>query len=280
MSVLMRQHFIMINGLRLHYIDWPREGAQTMLLVHGFAGHALSWDVFGEAMSRHFNVIALDQRGHGDSEWAGEYSTEHSIADLREFIAALELDRIVLVGHSMGARNSIAYLSRHPERVEKFVIVDMGPELNPAGGRRIRDGWRNSQDVFDSREQAFGQLRAVNQRPPLEHHRSRVYHGLKQTPEGKWTWKYDKKLRTGEGLRPAGPSPSAEEYWSMWAGIPCPSLLVRGGVSDLLAPETAAKMAAVNSRCTLVEIPGAGHSVPMDKPVDFEQAVAAWLGVA
>src|SRR6202165_486949 len=119
MTTLMRHHFTMINGLRLHYLDWPREGAPTMLLVHGFAGHALSWDVFGAAMSRHFNVIALDQRGHGDSEWADEYTTEHSVSDLAEFITALELERVVLVGHSMGARNSIVYLSRHLQRVEK-----------------------------------------------------------------------------------------------------------------------------------------------------------------
>jgi esterase len=279
MTTLMRHHFIMINGLRLHYIDWPREGAQTMLLVHGFAGHALSWDVFGAAMSRHYNVIALDQRGHGDSEWADEYTTEHSVGDLAEFIAALELDRIVLIGHSMGARNSIVYLSRHPEHVEKFVIVDMGPELNPAGGRRIRDGWQNSQDVFDSREQAFGQLRAVNPRPPLEHHRSRIYHGLKQMPDGKWTWKYDKKLRSGAGGRPSGPMYSVDDYWRMWSAITCPILLVRGEVSDLLAPESAAKMVAVNALCSLVEIPGAGHSVPMDRPVEFEQAVREWLNV-
>src|SRR5438105_3523591 len=237
MTVPMRHHFTMINGLRLHYLDWPRADAPTMLLVHGFAGHALSWDVFGEAMARHFNVIALDQRGHGDSEWADDYTTEHSIADLHEFIKTLELDQIVLVGHSMGARNSIAYLSRQPERIAKFVIVDMGPELNPAGGRRIRDGWRNSQDVFDSREQAFGQLRAVNQRPPLEHHRSRVYHGLKQMPDGRWTWKYDKKLRSAEGWRAPGPVLTVDDYWRMWQDIHCSTLLVRGGESDLLTRE-------------------------------------------
>jgi pimeloyl-ACP methyl ester carboxylesterase len=273
----MRHHFIMINGLRLHYVDWPREGAQTMLLVHGFAGHALSWDVFGQALSKQYNVVALDQRGHGESEWADEYSTEHSVSDLMAFIAALALERIVLVGHSMGARNSIVYLSRHPEQVEKFVIVDVGPELSPVGGRRIRDGWQNSQDVFDSPEQAFRQLRAVNQRPPLEHHRTRVYHGLKQMPDGRWTWKYDKKLRTGAGGKPSGPLLTVDDYWRMWSAITCPMLLVRGEVSDLLAAESAAKMVMANPRCSLVEIPGAGHSVPMDRPVEFEQAVRQWL---
>ncbi len=277
----MQDHYIKINGLRFHYLEWPKEGAQTMLLVHGFAGHALSWDVFAEAMARHFRVIAIDQRGHGDSDWAEEYGPEHMISDLKEFVDALDLQRFVLVGHSMGGRNSIAYLSRFPEKADKFIIVDMGPELNPAGGRRIRDGWQNSQDVFESREQAFEQLRAVNPRPPLEHHRTRVYHGLKQLADGTWTWKYDKKLRSG-GTRPSPQPPSVgvNEYWGMWTAIPCPILLVRGEVSDLLTREAAEKMVAANPHCTLVEIPGAGHSVPMDRPVEFEQAVRQWLRLA
>ncbi len=276
----MIDHYIHINDLRFHYLEWARDGAPTMLLVHGFGGHALSWDVFAEAMAHQYRVVALDQRGHGDSDWADEYGIEHSVSDLRQFVEALDLHRFALVGHSMGARTSIVYLSRHPERVEKFVIVDMGPELNPAGGTRIRDGWQKSQDVFDSPEEAFAQLRAVNQRPPLEHHRTRVFHSLKQLPDGKWTWKYDKKLRTPGGSRPQHPLVSVEENWRIWQAIHCPTLLVRGGVSDLLSEETARKMVATNPHCALAEIPGAGHSVPMDRPVEFEAAVSQWLGVA
>src|SRR5262249_23690969 len=151
--------------------------------------------------------------------------------------------------------------------IDRFILVDVGPELNPAGGRRIREGWQNSQDIFELREQAFEQLRAVNQRPPLDHHRTRVFHGLKQLPDGTWTWKYDKRLRSGGLPPPQGQTPASSEadYWRMWESIPCPILLVRGGVSDLLARESAEKMARVNPHCTLVEIAGAGHSVPMDR---------------
>ncbi|MBI5879247.1 MAG: alpha/beta hydrolase [Chloroflexi bacterium] len=273
----MIDHFIRINNLRFHYLEWPRDGAPVMLLVHGFSGHALTWDVFAESMARRFRVIALDQRGHGDSDWADEYGTEHSVSDLREFIAALDLHQITLVAHSMGARNSMVYLNREPARVAKFVIVDIGPELSTAGGTRIRDGWQNSQDVFDSPEEAFAQLRAVNQRPPLEHHRTRVYHSLKQLPDGQWTWKYDKKLRTPGGQHAPHALITTADWWRMWQNIACPTLLVRGGLSDLLSPETAQKMTETNRHCTLVEIPGAGHSVPMDRPAEFEAAVREWL---
>jgi len=272
-------HFIRINNLRLHYLEWMHDGAPTMLLLHGFSGHALTWDVFAASMARHYRVIALDQRGHGDSDWADEYGTEHAVSDLREFIAALDLRHVTLVAHSMGAHAGMAYLNREPERIDKFVIVDIGPELSAAGGARIRDGWQKSQDVFASPEEAFAQLRAVNQRPPLEHHRTRVYHSLKQLPDGRWTWKYDKKLRTPGAPRAPQPLISAEEWWRMWQAITCPILLVRGGVSDLLSRETAEKMAATNPHCALVEIPGAGHSVPMDRPEEFETTVRGWLSL-
>src|SRR5437868_6315120 len=154
----MLDQFITLNGLRFHYLEWPHAGAQTMLLVHGFAGHALSWDVFAEAMAAHYRVLAIDQRGHGETEWADEYGSEQSVADLSAFIDALDLQHIILVGHSMGGRNAILYLSRRPDKVDKFILIDMGPELNPAGGKRIRDGWQKSQDVFASREEAFEQL--------------------------------------------------------------------------------------------------------------------------
>src|SRR5262245_51247828 len=195
-----------------------------MLLVHGFAGHALSWDVFAGAMAKHFRVLAIDQRGHGESEWAEEYGTEQSVSDLGRFIEALDVHRIVLVGHSMGGRNSIVYLSRQPEKIDKFILVDIGPEMNPACGRRMRAGGQTSQDVFESREQAFEQLRTVTQRPPLEQHRTRVFHGLKQLPDGTWTWKYDKRLRSGGLPPPQGQTPAlnVDDYWRMWESIPCP----------------------------------------------------------
>jgi pimeloyl-ACP methyl ester carboxylesterase len=282
----MIDHFITLHGLKFHYVEWPHTGnpstssGQSMLLVHGFAGHALTWDVFAAAMSPHFRVIALDQRGHGDTDWASDYSTESYVRDLTAFIHALDLQDCVLVAHSMGGRNSMVYLNRERERVSKFVIVDTGPEMDPGGGRRIMGGWQNNQDVFDTREEAFRQLRAVNPRPPLEHHRSRIYHSLKQLPDGKWTWKYDAKLRRG-GPRPSGSQQqwALDDWWQLWRNIQIPTLLVRGEVSDLLTRELAERMGAANPHCAWVDIAGAGHSVPMDRPVEFEEAVAQWLGL-
>ena len=103
---------IMLNGLRFHYRDWPRQErpstrakTQDLVLLHGFTGHARSWDSFAQAMSRDFRVLALDQRGHGESAWASpdQYGVDYMVHDLEAFVAALGLDRFILLGLSMGA---------------------------------------------------------------------------------------------------------------------------------------------------------------------------------
>src|SRR5579871_1956499 len=82
-----------MRGLRFHYRDWPaqRAGAADLVLLHGFSGHARSWDAFAEAMTDRYRVLALDQRGHGESAWASPdaYGVEEMVEDLEGFVRAL-----------------------------------------------------------------------------------------------------------------------------------------------------------------------------------------------
>ena len=113
-----------INGLKLHYLDWGREGLPPMVLLHGFSAHAHYWDGFAAKMRDNFHVYALDQRGHGDSEWATDYGPETMPADFASFVDQLGLDRFVLLGHSMGGGVAFRYAASHPERIENLIIVD------------------------------------------------------------------------------------------------------------------------------------------------------------
>src|SRR2546423_813595 len=96
---------IALNGLRFHYRDWGNEGAQPLVLLHGLSSHARSWDRFATAMQSDFRVLALDQRGHGETEWADDYYADRMVEDVDAFITALGLERIALLGLSMGGRN-------------------------------------------------------------------------------------------------------------------------------------------------------------------------------
>ncbi len=265
-----------INGIRLHYLDWGNEGAQTLLLLHGFTGHARSWDAFSRAAAPDFHVLALDQRGHGDSAWTDDYGTAAMVADVDAFQRQLGLKRFVLLGLSMGGRNAFNYAAMHPDEVERLVIVDIGPVTEASGGARIQAGVR-ANDVFDSKEEAFEQARRGNERPPLEHHRYRIYHNLMETPEGKWTWKYDKVLRSGDPAQARRSAIEPDQQWANWRTIRCPILLLRGEVSDVLSPEVAGRMVRENPNTKLVTIPDSGHSIPLDRPAKFEAAVRPWL---
>jgi len=128
-EVLPQSKTALANGVRLHYLEWGTPDKPWMLLLHGLRGHARSWDDFSGPMASHYRVIALDQRGRGDSDWAkdGDYTTEAYAEDLASFCESLGMSSISLVGHSMGARNAMAYTARSPDMVAKLVIVDAPP---------------------------------------------------------------------------------------------------------------------------------------------------------
>ena len=131
---------VTLNGLRFHYLDWGNPQAPPLVCLHGFTSHAHSWDTFAEAMRERYHVLALDQRGHGLTEWATDYHALRRVEDLEAFRAALHLDQFALVGLSMGGRVAFQYTARHPARVERLVIVDIAPDATATGTQRIASG--------------------------------------------------------------------------------------------------------------------------------------------
>lgn len=272
-DIQVQDRLIMLNGLRFHFRDWGSESAPPLVLLHGFTGHARSWDTFARAMCDRFRVLALDQRGHGETEWADDYAPERMVEDIEAFVRALKLQRFALLGLSMGGRNAYAYAARHPETLDRLVIVDIGPEIMTAGRDRIQTNVQAS-DVFDDPEEAVRAARALNPRPPEAELRHRLLNNLRQLEDGRWTWRYDRSLRSPD--RPL-PRPDADSAWAMLPKITCPTLLVRGAESDILSRETADRMVRTIPNCRLVEVPDAGHSVPLDNPSGFIAAVRPFL---
>lgn len=270
-----RERQIRLGGLRFYYLEWGDSGAPTVVLLHGFAGHARSWDHVSAALADRFRVLALDQRGHGDSDRAphGDYTVRTMAGDLRQFSDALCPGSFSLVGLSMGGRISIAYAAAHPGRVERLVLVDIGPEIAPAGLARIRTTVSNVPEEIESEEHAYQLLRAAAPRysEPLLRHRLR--HSFNRLPDGRLTWKYDKVLRdqTRQGTR------DIPNLWPDLARVTCPTLIVRGVESDVLTPETAKRMLETLKDGRLAEIPDAGHTVPGDHPEAFIKAIRAFL---
>ena len=266
-------------GIRLHYLDWESEDKPWLLCVHGAAQNAHMWDFTALALCTRYHVIAVDQRGHGDSEWApnGEYDRASYVGDLGNLIDHLGIESLVLVGLSMGGSNSVAYAASHPDRVKALVVVDVGPE--PArGGERAANSFVTQKDVLDTYEEFVQRVIEYSPFRPEWQIRSSLRHSLMQRPDGKWTWKYDPVLRdpARRAQRQSTPEDPASR-WALWQRIACPTLIIRGQQSDVLSREVAERMVERNSNSRLVEVPDAGHRVPGDNPVAFEKAVRAFL---
>ena len=266
------------NGLRFHYLEWGEPGNPPMLLLHGFAQTCHSWDFIALAFSDRFRVISMDQRGHGDTDWApdGDYSPEAHQKDTHAFVQAIGLEDFALIGLSMGGRNALTYAAHHPERVKAVVIVDAAPENLRAGGENIRR-FVQQEDELDSVEEFVRRVLVYNPRRSPEQVRGSIMHNLKQLPNGKWTWKYDKLLRSSDQRWRSDPA-LTDRLWGYVESLQPLTLVVRGAKSDLIASQTAEEMNRRIPNGTLETVEGAGHLVPGDNPAGFERAVAEFLG--
>lgn len=262
--------------MTLHYVEWGEPAAPPVVLLHGITGHARTWDRLAADLAGRYRVLALDQRGHGDSDAApgGDYRVSSMADDLGAFADRLGLDRFLLLGLSMGGRVAIAYAGARPERVQRLVVVDIGPDIHLPGLERIRAMMAGAPERIESIEQAVAYVRRANPLYAEDELRQRVAHGLRRAADGSLEWKYDRALR--EMMRGGGRREDVD-LWAPLGRITCPTLVVRGALSDILSPAIAQKMLEALRDGRLAEIDGAGHTVPGDQPEAFSGAVRAFL---
>lgn len=265
-----------LHGRRLHYTEWGATAAPAVVFLHGITGHARTWDDEARALADRFRVIALDQRGHGDSDPApdGDYSDGALLGDLEAFADALGLGRPSLVALSLGGRVAINYAGRHPERVARLVVVDIGPEIAPAGRARVGGLMAGAPEHFETIDDVVAHIRANNPRYREAMLRHRAEHAVRPLPGGGFTWKYDRALR--DAIR-QGRLRTPADLWPQWRAIACPVLLVRGAESDILTDEVAKRMVEVQPQARLAVVADAGHTVPGDQPAVFQSLVRDFL---
>jgi pimeloyl-ACP methyl ester carboxylesterase len=271
---LPEDHQVIIGSTRFHYLDWGG-GGPPILFLHGGGLNAHTWDVVCLMLRDRYHCIALDQRGHGDSEWSpvADYAVETQLADVEGFIEQLQLANPVLVGQSMGGLNSIAYAVRHSGEMRGLVVVDVGPEINPAGTQRIREFAStpelDSPEAFLERAVKFNPLRE-----PSVLRRS-LYYNLRQTPAGKWTLKHDQRRGSEEYTRIA--TAQRERLAQQIPKITCPTLIVRGALSDVLTDDAADRFARALRKGRWMRVEKAGHNVQGDNPGGLLDALLPFL---
>jgi len=257
------------QGLRLHYVDWGNEAAPPLILVHGGLDHCRNWDAIARALQPHFHVVAPDLRGHGDSEWArgSSYSLADHVYDLARLVRFAGLQDAAIVGHSMGGMVALAYAGTYPAQVSRLGVLD---GLYMAGSRRTpiheqMSRWVDQLDrigerepsAFRTIEEAAQRLSARNKRltPAQALHLAR--HGVRQSTDGLYRWKFDHHLRARAPYRL-----SPEDYIGLWSRIECPTLLMWGDESYLSDPTG---LLAHFKRAEMVKIAGTGHWLHHDR---------------
>lgn len=273
--ILPESHDVVIHRMRFHYLDWGARGRRPILFLHGGGLNAHTWDLVCLALLGEYHCVALDQRGHGDSEWSpvGDYSLSSQVRDIEGFIEKLELKQLLVVGHSMGGFAAMAYTAKYARRMAGLVLVDVAPELNPSGTARIRnflaqDRELDSVEAFVERAMAFNPLR----NPELL--RRSLLHNLRQLPSGRWTWKHDPNR-----VRPTPESMRArqEEIMREVNHMTCPTLILRGAHSDVLTDEGAERFARALPDGRWLRVEGAAHTVQGDNPRGLVAAMRPFM---
>lgn len=274
------------QGLRLHYTDWGNASAPPLLLIHGGLDHSRSWDHVARALRTNFHVIAPDLRGHGDSDWAvgSSYSMADHVYDLTSLVKSEGLEKVTVVGHSMGGMVSLTYAGAFPEKVSRLAVLD-GVTNFPA--RRVRPidvriaDWVGDLDKTAQRKlhrypsvaDGADRMQARNARLTREQAMHLATHALRQDADGRYSWKFDPYLRARAPYRL-----SLEDNVALWSRIACPTLLVAGSESFLPDPASAGVLGHFR-QAELVKIEGAGHWVQHDKPDEIIDALKSFLEV-
>ncbi len=264
---------VQINNLRFRYLDWGTEGKPPMVCIHGHTGQAHVWDQFARAFSSDFHVYAIDQRGHGGTQWAADgYDRDRYVEDLAAFIDVLSLDKVAPVGHSMGGWHSMLYTPRHQDKVASIIMVDIAPERSPESAREVAARPATPHQL-DSLDDVVAFLRLRNPWAPDVAMRKDAADKTTQRSDGKWVWKADPQLF---GTAPLTPELTAR-YWRSLETITCPILHVRGTESLFVSDQLVQRMKSANPGLRNVDIPGTGHDVHIDKPAELIAAAREFI---
>ena len=272
--------FLRANGLNLHYLDWGGTGP-TALLVHATGFLAAVWGPIAEALSQRYRVLALDQRGHGDSDKpASGYHRLDLVADLRAFLDALDLESIVGIGHSAGAANIACCEALRPGSFRRTVLIE--PIAFPPAVQAVADermarlprGALKRRTVWPSRGVL---LKSYRSRPPFKAWREDVLRLYVQ---------HGSHLREDGQVELNCPGPIVAQLYAgatpfqafeLLPDVSCPTLVVRGEHSDSHLPFIAQAIAEQMADARVATIDGGGPFCPMEKPEAVRAEIERFL---
>jgi pimeloyl-ACP methyl ester carboxylesterase len=269
-----------LNGVRFHYREWGSADSPAVLVLHGLNSHSWDWDFLAAPLSTTHRVICLDLRGHGESDWAEDYTWLRYQEDIDALTSSMGIERLAIHGYSIGGAIAYAYAGANSEKVTRLVVVDNAPERTrsqvPEQAAASRE--LGSADSYASVDEAVAIWQRIDPRGDVELIRHSVTHNLKPVEGGRWETRDHKVNRSNSGYAPVTLyQPPVEQRWELLKRITCPTLVVHAQHSEQFDEDVMQLMARTVKNGHYIQIADSGHRVHWDNPTDLIRAVLPFL---
>ncbi|MBA4138823.1 MAG: alpha/beta hydrolase [Opitutus sp.] len=252
--------------VNLFQVDLGGAGKPPMLVLHGLLGSSRNWQTTGRDLAEHFHVLALDARNHGRSPHAPEMTIEAMVADTLGAMDAQGIARATIIGHSMGGRTAMLLACRHPERVERLVVVDVAPRAYSWQGHRAEFAAMNELELENLQSRQEAELRFEARVPDLGM-RKFLTTNLARGEDGRWQWAVNLPVLTAAlpDLEKSGLT-EIDRFDG-------PTLFIVGGRSRYVGTDDHATIRVHFPAAQITTIPESGHNPHMDAREEFVRAV-------
>lgn len=274
-------YLVVRDGLKLHYRDYPGASDRPPILcLHGLTRNSRDFADFAKRYSPAFRILVLEFRGRADSDYDPlpmRYNPLTYAGDVLELLDQLSLDRAIFVGTSLGGLVTMTIAAMAPQRIAGTILNDIGPDVDPGGIDRILT-YVGKDRRFRSWDEAADAI-ASNYGAAFDRytHDDWVKMAKRNCREVDGEIRFDYDMAIAEPFKSLGATPAVDLWPFFEALAQKPLLVIRGEKSDLLTPETAAKMQRVAPQMKLATVPGVGHAPELDEPV-AAAAIEDFLG--
>ncbi|PHV66560.1 alpha/beta fold hydrolase [Williamsia muralis] len=262
-----------VDGAVVSSVRWTA-GSPRIVFLHGGGQNAHTWDSVILALG--LPALAVDLPGHGHSGWREDhdYRPQPNAVAVAPVIRDLAPDAELVVGMSLGGLTTIAITTLEPCLIRRALIVDVSPESPKrveqlSGADRGTVALVSGPDTYDSRDELIELTAAAAPGRSRSSIRRGVIHNTRELDDGRVQWRYD-KMR--ESIEP-GP------LWDALSASTIPFTLVRGGASAFVTDDDAAEIVRRRPGTEVISVPGAGHSVQSDAPLELAAIIRSTLGL-